>query len=272
MPARNRDFNRPANLELPLDVGKIGHERIAAAARKRRIFKPNRGDVDFAVQKIRDLPKRVGGDNLDSLDKRRLVGGVARQNHPAHFCFSRQERERNPSANIAYRARECELARNHILPKLFGGYSARRGEQPQSDWQVVHRAFLADIAGSQVYRGARLRHRKAAVCQSRHDPVLRLFNRGVRKPHHEYARLAPFARIYLDFHSEGVDARQRARMYLRKHLLKFDGNGVFPERFELVKAALLLLENVRHKIERVDDNPAAARRVVAPDSLNFELF
>ena len=212
VPARHRDFHRPADLVLPLYVGEVRHSLRLLGQVERRFGRFQRFEFYLAAQKIHKFPQVSRGVGVNPVHEGGLSRGLRREYHAPLAAPAREQRERHAPADLPQRAREAQFARYYVVRKFRLVELPRRREDSERYGQVVNRPLLAYVARGEVYRHLGERHRKPAVGQRRRNAVYGFFHRRVRKPHDESLGLSALAGVHLYFDGQRLHAHERARI------------------------------------------------------------
>jgi len=216
--AGDGDFDRAAQRLLALDFrkirGAVARGRLRATPRHRGI---ERRELRFVAQKTHRAIERVDTVDGQLLDHRGFLGGQRRQQCTALAERACEPRHRERAADRPRRTRQAQLACDHPVAEILGFELARRGENPERDWQIIERAFLADVARREIDRGARARRMESAVVERRKNAIAGFLHRGIGQSDEVPPRLASFAGVDLDVNNFGLDSLQSGGRDRREH-------------------------------------------------------
>ena len=178
MPARRRDLDRATNAKLAFDLGEIG--LLAQTSESEWVrHGGQRGEAFLAREESQRRVEAVDRHGLDAVDERGFLGGGARQDDTLEAGAFGVGRQGHAASDRTDLPAEPEFAGKEVMRQPGLGDLPGRGGQPDRDRQVVHRAFLAEVAGREVDGRHCLRRAEPGIDQGRDDPGLGLLDRGV---------------------------------------------------------------------------------------------
>ena len=178
MPARRGDLQRPLDRFLPLHVGKVG------AAGKRGGGDPGlrRREENLALQMGHQLPHVLHRIDRRPARQGGLGGGGGRDIEGAHAGAPGGQRHGQHTGHRPQGAGQGQLSHKGRVgrgrPDLLPG-----GQDAHQDGQVVHRARLPPVGGSQIHGDAGDGKGEAAVFDGGADPLPGLLHRRVGQAH-----------------------------------------------------------------------------------------
>ncbi len=202
--ARRRDFERPLDGCLPLDVGEIFG--VAALFLREGGGSCRRCDRPVAAQVLHRLSQRCRTDHLHALDHGRFAGVVARDDQTPQPLFAGLDGHRKDAAHGFERPVERQFARQHRPVERLGRNLLRGGEDAHGDRQVETRPLLAQIGRSEVDHDLAARHLATGILEGRADALLALLDGVVRQSDQKEAQLSGRGDVDLDRDRHGVDA------------------------------------------------------------------
>ncbi len=209
------DFQGALHILLALDFGKI---QVVVGRLLENLCDVHfdRGDFDFAFQKLRRLAQVLNGNYLQAGDDRGF-GGVFRRNQHANFAFtSRAKRHRQNSFAGPNRARQRQFANGDEILELVGLDLLAGCQHAERDGQIKTRPFLFHVGGREIDGRAAHREFVAGIGERGRHPVARFLHRRVRQPDDDDEGLAP-AGVDLDFDRERFNAVERGGANFREH-------------------------------------------------------
>ena len=202
--ARRRDDHRPAGQRLAADVSEIGNvaPRIGRVEGNRS---RGRNGLD-APQCVHDLTGRCCRVDLHFASAGlsgfgSVLGGDIERPHTAGGSFQRHGQDAGHRAETAVQRQLPQKGR--VLRRRL--QLPGSGQHRQQQGQVIHRAGLADVGGSEVDGDAAVRPLEAQIFQGCVDAVAALPDGGVRQADDGEGG-HPARDVGLDFHGEAVEA------------------------------------------------------------------
>ncbi|MPM75905.1 hypothetical protein SDC9_122900 [bioreactor metagenome] len=183
MPARRRNFQRPLDRLLPLDLGKVRGVRLLGRRR------PPGGGGNWLLpgEMTDELGHGFHGVNRQPVGQGRLGGAGRRNIERLHPRLPRRQGHGQHAGDRPQVARKGKLPHKAAAGRVEAHLSARP-QDAHEDGQVIHCACLAQMRGRQIHRNAADGKRKAAVFHRGAHPLPRLLHGGVGQPHNIEAR------------------------------------------------------------------------------------
>lgn len=201
--ASDGDLDGAAHGVLALDIGEVAESvmRGRGGGEGR-----GEGEIEGAGEETRGLVEGGDGVHGEAFDEGGLGGGLGRQEDALFAQAAGEAGEGEGAAHGAGGAGEAQLAGDHPVVEAGGGDLAGGDEDAEGDGEVVERAFFAQVAGGEVYGGARTRHGEAAVGDSGGDAIIGLLDGGIGQADQDEFGVAGFAGVDLDVDDFGVNA------------------------------------------------------------------
>ena len=147
--ARGGDFERPLDVFLPLDLGKVGKGKLLLVRRRRR-----GGDDPLLARKVGEKlgngMYRVDGEPVG---ERRLAGVARRDEQLGYACLFGGKRHRQRPAHGAHLAGERQLA-DHGGVRREGLRLSGGDENAEQDRKIVHGPRLLPVGRREIHGDA----------------------------------------------------------------------------------------------------------------------